>query len=372
MYSYEERMRVFMISEAFQNIVNQMTDAFNLNFGVIDYNGLVLVSTGREPVQEVVDSFIYSWPTNEDVAIQSGYIIKSISNEHKYEYLVYVEGVNNDSVACCKALAVAISNVRFYYNEKYDKATFMKNIIFDNLMSFDLHQKARELQINAEVPRCVFTVKTDKDTENESFDVLSRMFPKKDSDFVISMDKENIVVIKEFFGTNIDKQVEKTAATIIDTLGSETMSKVSVGVGTVVNNIDNVANSFKEAQVALEVGKVFDTENDILYYNKLGIGRLIYQLPTKLCEMFLSEVFKKGDINSLDDETIITIQKFFENDLNVSEASRQLFVHRNTLVYRLEKIYKITGLDLRKFDQAIVFKVAMMVNKYLISNPMKI
>ena len=150
------------------------------------------------------------------------------------------------------------------------------------------------------------------------------------------------------------------------------MTKVIVGVGTVAANIDELNNAYKEAQIALEVGKVFEEGKDVLNYDSLGIGRLIYQLPIKLCELFLQEVFKKGSIASLDDETILTINKFFENDLNVSETSRQLFVHRNTLVYRLEKIMKLTGLDLRKFDQAIVFKVAMMVYKYLESNPMKI
>ena len=145
-----------------------------------------------------------------------------------------------------------------------------------------------------------------------------------------------------------------------------------IGISTIAETIDDINNSYKEAQIAIEVGKVFDNDKYILNYDNLGIGRLIYQLPIKLCELFLKEVFKKGDISSLDDETILTINKFFENDLNVSETSRQLFVHRNTLVYRLEKIYKLTGLDLRKFDQAIVFKVAMMVHKYLASDSMRI
>ena len=121
----------------------------------------------------------------------------------------------------------------------------------------------------------------------------------------------------------------------------------------------------------MEVGKVFDTEKTISSYDSLGIARLIYQLPTTLCETFLKEVFKRGSIESLDQETLFTIQRFFENNLNVSETSRKLFVHRNTLVYRLEKIKKITGLDLREFDHAIIFKIALMVNKYLKSNPIK-
>lgn len=181
-----------------------------------------------------------------------------------------------------------------------------------------------------------------------------------------------MVLIKELKEIATSEKLEEMAQSIVDTINAETMLTVCVGLSTVAYNIDEINNAYKEAQIALEVGKVFDEEKYILNYDSLGIGRLIYQLPIKLCELFLQEVFKKGDISTLDDETILTINKFFENDLNVSETSRQLFVHRNTLVYRLEKIYKLTGLDLRKFDQAIVFKVAMMVHKYLESNSMKI
>ena len=178
-------------------------------------------------------------------------------------------------------------------------------------------------------------------------------------------------MVKEIKAGIESSDLEKLARSIVDTLGSEFYTRVVVGIGTVVDGIKDLARSFKEAQVALEVGKVFDTEKAIVSYDNLGIARLIYQLPTTLCEMFLKEVFKKGSIESLDHETLFTIQKFFENSLNVSETSRKLFVHRNTLVYRLEKIKKLTGLDLREFDHAIVFKVALMVKKYLTANPVK-
>ena len=248
----------------------------------------------------------------------------------------------------------------------------MQNIIFDNLISFDLHQKARELHVDCDVPRAVFYIKVTGPGESGIYEVVRNMYPDKEHDFVISIDSNNIVFIKELKEVLKPEGLEDMARQILDTANSEIMYPVVVGLSTVATNIDELNNSYKEAQIAIEVGKVFDEEKNILSYDNLGIGRLIYQLPIKLCELFLQEVFKKGNITSLDDETILTINKFFENDLNVSETSRQLFVHRNTLVYRLEKIYKLTGLDLRKFDQAIVFKVAMMVHKYLISNPMKI
>ena len=167
------------------------------------------------------------------------------------------------------------------------------------------------------------------------------------------------------------KELNKTAAQIEEALRVNGESTVVVGMGTIAMHLRDLAKSYKEAQIAIEVGKVFDTEKYIINYENLGIGRLIYQLPTTLCEMFLKEVFKRGSIESLDHETLFTIQRFFENNLNVSETSRKLFVHRNTLVYRLEKIKKLTGLDLREFDDAIVFKVALMVKKYLDAKPVK-
>ena len=201
--------------------------------------------------------------------------------------------------------------------------------------------------------------------------MVQNFFPDKSKDFVININETDIALIKEV-RPNIDtKDLEKLAQSVADTLATEFYCKAIVGIGVCVTGIKELARSFKEAQVALEVAKVFDNERSIISYENLGIARLIYQLPTTLCDMFLKEVFKKGSIESLDPETLFTIQKFFENNLNVSETSRKLFVHRNTLVYRLEKIKKLTGLDLREFDDAIVFKVALMVNKYLSSTPVK-
>jgi carbohydrate diacid regulator len=361
-----------MISKAFQNIVTQMADVFPKKFGIADSHGLILASDGADPESDVIENLLGAVANSDKLLFKDGYTVKARSNKPYAEYIVYVEGTDEVAKYCCSSIAVAASNVRHYYDEKYDKNNFMQNIIFDNLLSFDLHQKARELHVELDVPRAVFYVKVLEDGENSIYDVLRNMFPDKEKDFIVNIDSNNIVLIKELKEVETSAQLEETAQAIVNTISAETMLTVTVGLSTVALNIDQINNAYKEAQIALEVGKVFDEEKYILNYDALGIGRLIYQLPIKLCELFLQEVFKKGDISTLDDETILTINKFFENDLNVSETSRQLFVHRNTLVYRLEKIYKLTGLDLRKFDQAIVFKVAMMVHKYLESNSMKI
>lgn len=361
-----------MISKAFQNIVTQMSEVFPKRFGIADSHGLVLAYNGAEPSEEAIENIVGAATSSDRILFKDGYTIRSMSNKPYSEYIVYVEGTDETAKYCCNAVAVAANNVRHYYDEKYDKTNFMQNIIFDNLISFDLHQKARELHVDCDAPRAVFYIKASGTGDSGVYEVVRNMYPDKEKDFVINIDSSNVVLIKELKEVIKSAELEYIANQIVDTVSSETMNPVVVGLSTVASNIDELNNSYKEAQIAIEVGKVFEEEKSILSYDNLGIGRLIYQLPIKLCELFLKEVFKKGDITTLDEETILTINKFFENDLNVSETSRQLFVHRNTLVYRLEKIYKLTGLDLRKFDQAIVFKVAMMVHKYLISNPMKI
>ncbi len=365
-------MEFIMISKAFQDIVSQMAEVFPKKFGIADATGLVLASNGPELSEDVVLELIDVATENDKMFVREGYTARLIDGRPYPEYIVYVEGTDEIARYCCNSITVAANNVRHYYDEKYDKTIFMQNIIFDNMLAFDLHQKALELHVDIEVPRAVFYIKVLKKGEVGIYEVIRNMFPDKEKDFVINIDSNNIVLIKELRDGRERETINNIAKLILDNVHSETMMSILVGVSTVAENINQLNNSYKEAQIALEVGKVFDEEKSILNYDSLGIGRLIYQLPIKLCELFLHEVFKKGDISLLDTETILTINKFFENDLNVSETSRQLFVHRNTLVYRLEKIYKLTGLDLRKFDQAIVFKVAMMVHKYLSSNPMKI
>ena len=301
----------------------------------------------------------------------SGYTYKSVGSRPRPEYAVFVEG--NDEVAQKYAtiLAVSLNSIKQYHDEKFDRGNFIKNVILDNILPGDIYLKARELRFNSEISRVCMVIRVTSQSDASAYEVVQTLFPDKSKDFVININETDIALVKET-GTEIEsRDLEKLAGSIVDTLSSEYYTHCVVGIGTTVTGIKDLARSFKEAQVAIEVGKVFDTEKTIVNYDNLGIARLVYQLPTTLCEMFLREIFKKGSIEALDQETLFTIQKFFENNLNVSETSRRLFVHRNTLVYRLEKIKKLTGLDLREFEDAIVFKVALMVKKYLSANPVK-
>ena len=360
-----------MSNRLFQGVIYQMKDAFDRIIGVIDENGVVISCSDLGKMGDIRQGIREELAYSSDVIAVDGYTYRYMGVGQKSEHIVFVEGQDKMAEKMSKLLAVSLGNIKGLYDEKYDKGSFIKNIILDNILPSDIYIKAKELHFNTEDPRIVFLIKFFGKTDMMPFEMLQNMFPDKTKDYVISVSEHDIVVVKELkAGTEI-RDIEKMATNIADTLSTEFYTKVAIGISTAVDNIKDLAKAYQEAQVALEVGKVFETEKNIISYENLGIGRLIYQLPTTLCDMFLQEVFKKGNLESLDRETLMTIQCFFENNLNVSETSRKLFVHRNTLVYRLEKIRKLTGLDLREFEHAITFKVALMVKKYLNSKPVK-
>ena len=361
-----------MSNRLFQGIIHQMRESIDRVIGVVDDTSTIISCSDLIRIGEVVEYFsIDSDENGGDVIIRDGYTYKAFGSKGSNEYAVFVEGTDETASNLCGILSVTLSNIKLYYDEKYDRNNFIKNVILDNILPGDIYVKAKELHFNSDVTRVALLIRVVNSNDISAFDVIQNLFPDKQKDFVFNISENDIVLIKEIKDDIEPKDLEKLACSIVDTLGSEFYTRAVVGIGSCVMGIKDLARSFKEAQVALEVGKVFDTEKTIVSYNNLGIARLIYQLPTTLCEMFLKEVFRKGSIDNLDNETLFTIQKFFENNLNVSETSRKLFVHRNTLVYRLEKIKKLTGLDLREFDHAIIFKVALMVKKYLTSNPVK-
>ena len=360
-----------MSNRLFQGIIHQMGDAANRTIGVIDDTGVIIACSELVKIGEARHGIHDELAYTSDAVTVEGYTYRPIGTAAKWEYIVFVEGEDDTAERLADILSISLSTIKNLYDEKYDKNSFIKNIILDNILPSDIYIKGKELRFNTEEVRVVFLIKFLSRTEVLPFNMVQQIFPDKNKDYVISISEQDIVVVKEIKGGTDIREIEKLARSIADTLGTEFYAKVAIGIGTAVDNIKDLARSYKEAQTAIEVGKVFDTEKTVISYENLGIGRLIYQLPTTLCEMFLQEVFKYGSLESLDHETLMTIQSFFENNLNVSETSRKLFVHRNTLVYRLEKIRKLTGLDLREFDNAITLKVALMVKRYLTTKPVK-
>ncbi|MCR5522284.1 MAG: helix-turn-helix domain-containing protein [Clostridia bacterium] len=359
-----------MANRIFQSLIHQMRDAVGRTLGVIDETGTIIACSELSKIGEVFSSAVDVFSDNESHII-NGYTFCNFGTHSQNDYAVFVEGTDETAARFASVCCVSLDNLKQYYEEKYDRANFIKNVILDNILPGDIYLKSRELRFNTDVSRAVLLVRVVDHNDVSVYYAVQNLFPDKNKDFIINISETDIVIVKEVRSNTDSKDLEKLARSISDSLSTELYTHVIIGIGTIVEGIKDIARSSKEAQIALEVGKVFDTEKTIVSYDNLGIARLIYQLPTTLCEMFLKEVFKKGSIDSLDHETLFTIQRFFENNLNVSETSRKLFVHRNTLVYRLEKIKKLTGLDLREFDDAIIFKVALMVKKYLDAKPVK-
>ena len=358
-----------MANSVFQNVMIQLKDSTDRVFGVIDADGYVVSCTDNVLLGERwPDAVLKITGSDQQVVTFGQKTFRAIlSSINFFEYAVFCTGDDEQARAYCNIAYIALNDAKKFYEEKHDRGTFVKNIIMDNILAGDIYIRAKELHFATDAPRAVFLVRQIGSGDVATVDVLSGMFPDKLQDFVLSINETDIAVIKQLSPNASTEDLEKLAKNIEDTLKNELFIKTVIGIGTVAEHLRELSDAYKEAQTAIEVGKVFDTEKSIMHYENLGIGRLIYQLPTTLCDIFLSEVFKKNSIDSLDQETLFTINKFFENNLNVSETSRKLFVHRNTLVYRLEKIKKLTGLDLRQFDHAIVFKVALMVRKYLSS-----
>jgi len=360
-----------MANRVFQSVVYQMKDAIDRVVGVVDETGTVIACSDLNLIGEMRDSYAADRVSVGDKFSKDGYTYHQFTSSKHYDYAVFVEGGDEVAAQFAAVLAISMQSIKQYHDEKFDKANFIKNVVLDNILPGDIYAKARELHFATDVSRVVLIIRVTSGSDISAYDVVNSLFPDKQKDFVFNISETDTVLVKEIRKGIEHHDLEKLAASIVDNLSGEHYIKAVVGIGTPISNVKDLATSFKEAQIAMEVGKVFDTEQQIVSYDHLGIARLIYQLPTTLCEMFLKEVFKQGSIESLDQETLFTIQRFFENNLNVSETSRGLFVHRNTLVYRLEKIKKLTGLDLREFDDAIVFKVALMVKKYLSNNPAK-
>ena len=359
-----------MSNRLFQNVIHQMKDVVSRNIGVIDENGIITASSELSKIGESRQHIKEELSYSSGSMVYDGYTYRFINSTVKADCIAFVEGDDAHAAKVSEILAISLGSIKSLYDEKYDKVSFIKNIILDNILPSDIYVKSNELHFSDE-PRVIIVVKFLGSSSIPPYEIIQGLVKDKNKDYVIGVSEQDIVIVKEVEATTTIEELEAYAHEIMATVAKEHSAKLLIGISSVAENLKDLARVYKEARISLEVGKVFDIEKPIMSYENLGIGRLIYQLPTTLCEIFLGEVFKKGSLEFLDRETLMTVQSFFENNLNVSETSRKLFVHRNTLVYRLEKIRKLTGLDLREFDHAVTFKVALMVKKYLTSKPTK-
>ena len=354
-----------MISnQILQNTIEGLKGITRVEFCVIDTDGKTLASTFTEHMSFEEDVLLFAG-SQADSQVVRGYQFFKIYDEHQLEYILVVNGGSEDAYMVGKIAVFQIQNLLVAYKERFDKDNFVKNLLLDNLLLVDIYNRAKKLHIDTDVRRVIFIVEMKHDKDSNILENVRTILGNKTRDFVTAVDEKNIIVVKELEPGDGHAELEKTAQNMYTLLKNSGEENILIAYGTIVNDIKEVSKSYKEAKLALDVGKIFFSEKNIIAYSTLGIGRLIYQLPIPLCKMFIREIFEGKSPDDFDEETLMTINKFFENNLNVSETSRQLYIHRNTLVYRLDKLQKSTGLDLRIFEDAITFKIALMVVKYM-------
>ena len=353
-----------MISnQILQNTIDGLKAIARVELCVIDTDGKEVASTANmEECRKPALEFASSPADSQEI---QGYQYFKIFDEQQLEYIMVAGGAGEDVYMVGKMVAFQIQNLMVAYKERFDKDNFIKNLLLDNLLLVDIYSRAKKLHIQTEVKRVVMIVESENGKDNNALELVRANYGSNSKDFITAVDENNVIVVKELSGGDSAKDIDRAAKAIETILANEGIPNIHVAYGTVVNELKEVSRSYKEAKMALDVGKIFFDERDIIAYSELGIGRLIYQLPIPLCKMFIKEIFGGKSPDEFDEETLMTINKFFENSLNVSETSRQLFIHRNTLVYRLDKLQKSTGLDLRVFEDAITFKIALMVVKYM-------
>lgn len=356
-----------MPSRFVQTIISQVQETIDRVVGVVNEKHTIIACSD---LTKIGSNKIISSAENENklesaTFSDDDYTYKIFNFQPNLKYVIFVEGVDKISTQYASMISIMLQNSKKYYDEKHNKNDFIRNIALNNIISSDIYVKARELNLKVEVERVTFLIKVESVDNAIAYETLNEIFVKKNKDFIFNVNSTEIALIKELFTQNGNDNLNEMAKKILDTLKTKISSKIFIGFSSQVDNIKKLEQSFKEANVALNIGEIFSNKEKIVNYNKLGICRIIYQLPTTLCDTFLKEVFRKKPLELLDEETFSTIHCFFENNLNVSETSKKLFIHRNTLVYRLEKIKRLTGLDIRKFEDAIVFKIAIMIKKYL-------
>ena len=352
-----------MISnQILQNTIEGLKGIARVDLCIMDVDGKEAAATmDMSNCSKAAVEFASSPADSQEI---QGYQYFKIYDEQQLEYILIAGGSGEDVYMIGKMVAFQIQNLLVAYKERFDKDNFIKNLLLDNLLLVDIYSRSKKLHIQTDVPRAVMIVEAGNSKDNNALETTRVHFGTNSKDFITAVDENNVIVVKELTDADTAKEIDRAARSLGAYLQKEGI-KVRIAYGTVIQEIKEVSRSYKEAKMALDVGRIFFDDRDIVAYSELGIGRLIYQLPIPLCKMFIREIFGGKSPDEFDEETLQTIYKFFENSLNVSETSRQLFIHRNTLVYRLDKLQKSTGLDLRVFEDAITFKIALMVVKYM-------
>ena len=352
------------IQQTIQKSLDDWNRISGLDFCILDENDQIYISTGnrRLPSSEKLAQF------REDPALcisNHSCSLYKLNNAPQSNMLLIVWGSGEQASTIGELAVCQVESLLTAYTEKTDKNSFMHNLLLNRYAQVEAFNKAARLHITPTARRAVFLVETKQHKDENALATIRNIFSARTRDFITALDDSGIIVVRELQNTESYEELDGIACMLVDMLNTEAMTSAWVSYSNVADDIMELSDAYKEARTALEVGKIFYADKNVFGYNRLGIGRLIYQLPTQVCNMFVGEIFGEESLESIDDETLNIIRTFFENNLNLSETSRQLYVHRNTLVYRFEKLQKRFGLDIRTFEDALAFKLAMMVSDYI-------
>lgn len=340
-----------------QSCIDDARAITKIDFCVLDLNGTLTATTfdakGVSP--NVVASFAASPAQNQTV--QNHYFFKIHCN-YQEELILVARGSSEDAYVIGRLVAKQLEALIDAYQKRYDKNYFIQSLLLGQLSPADILNQAQKLHIRPDVPRIVFLIETKYEKDATALETIRNLFGQSTNNFITSLGENYIVLLKEAAKEFLPEKLNQIARTLVDMLNTEAMTQARVSYGTIVSHIKDVPISYQEAKTALEVGRSFYPGRSVLPYDCLGIGRLVYELPAELCENFLKEVLGNIPDDCLDEDILNMVHKLFSNNLNISETARQLYIHRNTLVYQLEKLHKATGLDVRTFEDAMTFQIA--------------
>ncbi len=354
-----------LANQILYNMLEEIKSIIKEECSVWNVQGKCVGSTSQDITDVARDVKAFCSLEEQDMRIMKHTACFSVRYEGEIIYVFAIHGISDNVDVLGKLCVSQLQQANYMSEKRVDKNRFFQQLLLDNMLLVDVYNQAKKLNVEIEARRVVFVVEPKKQGETPILETMKGIYATGNRDYVTSVDEGHIILIKQLEKNDDYEEVSEAAKAIVDMLLTEVMVEVRVAYGTIIEELKDVSKCYKEASMALDVGRIFYKDKNVLAYNALGIGRLIHQLPISLCEMFLEEVFHGNAIEQLDKETLMTVNAFFENNLNISETARQMYLHRNTLGYRLDKITRTTGLDVKTFEDALTFKIALMVSDHL-------
>jgi len=238
-----------------------------------------------------------------------------------------------------------------------------RRVMLDELSGPEMDAMAHEQGIPFEASRCVMLFQIIQTSHASAYSLLSELIPQEEGDCLVEMDRHMVALVKDMAPVESEDELDQFAQAVSETLMSETAHQAIVGIGTPRNSLSALGESYREARRAMEVGRIFKPQETICQFRKLLLERFLTEVPRDVSLYYHNLLFNRRTARLFNEEMLYTIEMFFKKDLNLSDTARQLYIHRNTLVYRLDKVQRLIGLDLRKFEDAVTFKILLELKK---------